>query len=87
MLIVTFDSNVWRPVGDPSRFPTDPMHHVFKRIHEALRFGTIEGRLSETIFTLEGIAKAERKTLLGSYRPNIDFAEVNRHGNRGGCWV
>ena len=49
MLLVTFDSNVWRPVGDPARFPNDPMYASFQKVHEALRNGDIEGRLSETI--------------------------------------
>ena len=75
MLLVTFDSNVWRPVGDPSRFPNDPMHASFKKIHAALQSGQIEGRLSETVFTLEGIAKADRKNLLGGYKPKIDITE------------
>lgn len=73
MLFVTFDSNVWRPVGDPSRFPNDPMHSAFKKINEALRLGQIEGRLSETVFTLEGIARADRKNLLSGYKPRIDI--------------
>lgn len=75
MLLVTFDSNVWRPVGDPGRFPKDPMHASFQKIHDALSRGDIEGRISETIFTLEGIARANRKNLLGGYKPKIAITE------------
>lgn len=75
MLLVTFDSNVWRPVGDPSRFPGDPNHSSYKKIHAALQNGEIEGRLSETVFTLEGIARADRKKLLGGYKPKIGMTQ------------
>jgi len=75
MLLVTFDSNVWRPVGDPARFPSDPMHASFQKVHDALCNGDIEGRISETIFTLEGLARADRKNLLGSYNPKITVTE------------
>ncbi len=75
MLLVTFDSNVWRPVGDPARFPNDPMHASFQKVHDALRNGDIEGRISETIFTLESIARADRKNLLGGYKPKISVIE------------
>lgn len=52
------------------------MHYVFKkRIHEALHLGKIEGRLSVTIFTLEGISKPGQKNLLGGYKPKIAFTE------------
>jgi hypothetical protein len=51
------------------------MHASFKKIHAALQSGQIEGRLSETVFTLEGIAKADRKNLLGGYKPKIDITE------------
>lgn len=75
MLLVTFDSNVWRPVGDPARFPNNPMYASFRKIYNALRGGEIEGRISETIFTLEGIARADRKNLLGSYKPKVAVTE------------
>lgn len=83
MLVITFDSNVWRPVGGPSRFPNDSMHLAFTKINEALRLGRIEGRLSETIFTLEGIARLDRKSLLGSYKPrvNVSAEEVLSDGS------
>ncbi len=74
MFFVTFDSNVWRPVGDPQRFPNDPMYTTFVQINSALRSGKIEGRLSETVFTLEGIARSDRKNLLGGYKPKINVA-------------
>lgn len=75
MLLVTFDSNVWRPAGDPTRFPNDPMHASFTKIHRALCGVQIEGRLSETVFTLEGIARADRKNMLSAYKPKIGITE------------
>jgi len=74
-MLVTFDSNVWRPAGDPSRFPNDPMYSAFKKINEALRVDQVEGRLSETIFTLEGIVRSDRKAFIGGYEPDIKIVE------------
>lgn len=74
-LVITFDSNVWRLAGDPLKFPKDPMHSAFVKINSALGSGKIEGRLSETVFTLEGITRSDRKKLLGSYKPKINIAE------------
>lgn len=74
-MIVTFDSNVWRPVSDPSRFPNDPMHSSFVKINNALASGQIKGRLSETVFTLEGIRRADRKNFIGSYKPKPTVTE------------
>lgn len=75
MLLTTFDSNVWRPIADPSRFPKDPQSPAFTCIHDTLRAGKIEGRLSETVFTLEGIARADRKQFLANYQAAIGFTE------------
>jgi hypothetical protein len=76
MLLVTFDSNVYRPVADPSRFPKDPMHAALSQINAAIRAGRIQGRLCETIFTLEAIPKIGRRAFLANYRMKIEHEEV-----------
>jgi len=77
---ITFDSNVWRPVGDPSRSPNDPEHGAFKVIHSALAAGTVVGLLSDTVFTLEGIARSDRKNFLGQYSAKITTKTTEQPG-------
>ncbi|MDO9117128.1 MAG: hypothetical protein Q7U39_04165 [Nitrospira sp.] len=72
---VTFDSNVWRAVADPNRFPNDPMHTAIQRIHNAIRSGQFEGLLAETVFTLEGIKKVDRKAFFTQYRTQSKISE------------
>ena len=67
MLLVTFDSNVWRPVSSPNRFPKDRDFVSFEIIHKALQTGKIGGRLSETVFTLEAIECGARKSFFENY--------------------
>jgi hypothetical protein len=72
---VTFDSNVWRPAADPSRFPNDPEHEAFLKINALIKSGDILGVLCETIFTLEGIRRTDRLGFFMSYQPNINATE------------
>lgn len=74
-MLVTFDSNVWRAAADPSRFPNNPEYAAFVRINAALKSGMIRGVLCETVFTLEGIARADRKNFFVSYRPKAKVTE------------
>jgi hypothetical protein len=69
MTTATFDSNVWRPIVTPARFPADPDIAVSERLNQALRSGALAGFLAETAFTLEQIRKGDRASFLGSYRP------------------
>lgn len=57
---VTFDSNTYRRVVDPSVFGKDPNLPEFQKIHDAICNGRIEARVCETLATLEGIQKAQR---------------------------
>lgn len=82
MLLVTFDSNVWRPAGDPTRFPNDPMHASFTKIYGALHGGQLKGYLSETVFTLEGIARTDRKILLSAYKPKVYISDETHTDGR-----
>lgn len=74
-VLVTFDSNVWRPACEPEIFPKDPDHNDYRKIRNSMKSGDIIGRLSETVFTLEGIQRAKRKAALGGYRPKINIDE------------
>ena len=72
---VTFDSNVYRPVVDPSRFPNDPLGQHFEAIHRAVKRGSVIGLLCETITTLEGIRRDDRADYFSAARPNVEFTE------------
>ncbi len=74
-MIVTFDSNVWRAAADPSRFPGNPEHAAFVSINAALNTKKIQGVLCETVFTLEGISRVNRKNFLVTYRPKAKIKE------------
>lgn len=72
---VTFDSNVWQLVVMPDENPSDANAAEFSKIHQAIVAGKITPFLSETIFTLEGIMRKERKKFLGDYRAKVDTTE------------
>ncbi|WPG39210.1 hypothetical protein [Variovorax sp. EBFNA2] len=74
-MLVTFDSNVWRAAADPSRFPKNTEYAALVKINAALKSGAIVGVLCETVFTLEGIARADRKNFLVAYRPKVKITE------------
>lgn len=66
MYRVTFDSNVWRNVASPSKFPSNLSLASHQKLNVACRSGTIQGFLSETTFTLEQIKRADRLAWLRS---------------------
>lgn len=72
---VTFDSNTYQRVADPSQFPADPSSAACHAIHAALRRGCIKGFLSETVATLEGIQKTRRGPYFASMEPECDVKE------------
>ena len=72
---VTFDSNVYRPVVDPSKFPNDPLRPHFEAIHRAVKRGTVIGLLCETISTLEGIRRDDRAGYFSGVRSKVNFTE------------
>lgn len=81
---VTFDSNTWRPIVSPEIFPNDPDIIAFKIIRQAILDGKIIPCLSETVFTLEGIKRKDRKQFFSDYKANIDIKEqVNDDGSIG----
>ena len=64
--IVTFDSNVWRLVASPSKFPKDPSRPAYQKLHQACCSQTIQAFISETTFTLEQIPRKDRLAWLTS---------------------
>jgi hypothetical protein len=72
---VTFDSNVWQPVVEPKNYYSDPDAASFAKINTAIINKHITPFISETIFTLEGIRRNDRKTWLGKYAANVVSTE------------
>lgn len=72
---VTFDSNSYRKIVNPNRFPKDPCHADFQTIHDALKNGRIKGFLSETVATLEGIQRVQRGPYFSNMLPKIEVQE------------
>ena len=82
---VTFDSNLYRRVTDPTRFPSDPAHDAFTKIHAAILDGTIQPFLCATIVTLEAIGRDVRGDYLADNRVKIETQE--RTGKSGAIEV
>lgn len=61
---VTLDSNVWRKVASPERFPNDTDIQIYEALHQACAKGTLVCFISENTFTLEQISRQERVTWL-----------------------
>lgn len=81
---VTFDSNVWRIVASPLTFLREQSISDFNAINDAIKTGRLIGCLSETVFTLEAIQKADRRRFFSDYCPEIktSIAE-NENGSIG----
>lgn len=74
-MTVTFDSNVWQPVVEPQAYLDDLDSASFAKIHNAIVARQVVPFISETIFTLEGISRRDRKAWLGSYVAKVTSTE------------
>jgi len=72
---IIFDSNVWRIIVTPNKFPNEPLIEDFKKIRKAIQDGKIDPYLSETVFTIEAIKRTERKSTIGNKKAKIDTKE------------
>ena len=72
---ITLDSNVYRPIINPDHvdFINQSDIKKYQIINKNIKNGTIEAYLSETIFTLEGISRKNRKLFFGEYEFNKSF--------------
>lgn len=68
---ITFDSNVWRIISSPDKFPNEPSIEAFKTIKKAIDENKITPFLCETVFTLEAIKRKDRKEFFSDYKANI----------------
>jgi len=63
---VTFDTNTLDRAVRPERFPKDPRQPDYRKVHDALRRGSIQGFFCETLVIIEGIQRKQRAATLGS---------------------
>lgn len=77
---VTFDSNIWRKVASPDKFPKEPSIQDIRQIKKAIDAGNITAFLCETIFTLEAIQRKGRKDFFADYRPQFTIKENEENG-------
>ncbi len=63
---VTFDTNVFDKVTRPAIYPKDADFQAMTIIHEALKQGQVQGFISDSAITLEGIGSDDRATVFGS---------------------
>lgn len=64
---ITFDSNVWRMVVSPAKFPKNELRDVYIALYTSIAEGRNLGFLSETIFRVEGIQNSARRDFLANY--------------------
>jgi hypothetical protein len=74
---VTFDTNVFDKVTRPSTYPNDPHRQEMIIIHEALKQGRLQGFISDTVITLEGIGTDDRAIVFGSTGPRSSMAQTS----------
>jgi hypothetical protein len=74
-LRVTFDTNVFDKVTRPTVYPNDPNLQAITVIHEALKHAQIQGFISDTTITLEGIGRDDRATVFGSTQARSTIAQ------------
>ena len=71
MTRVTFDSNVWRIVASPDKFPREKLLQTYQKINDLIQKKCILPCLAETVFTLEAIKEIDRKIFFGSYESEV----------------
>ncbi len=78
-LTVTFDTNALNDVlwPDKAQHPTDPADAA--RVRAAIQAGDIQGFFSETLVTLEGIQKKDRRAVVGSTRLQSESASTDNN--------
>jgi hypothetical protein len=76
----TFDSNVWRQVVSPERFPNDTAAEAFLKLYAFAKIGHLRGMLSETMFNLEPIPKKERAAYFRCYKPKATHSVISHKG-------
>jgi hypothetical protein len=74
---ITFDSNVWRIISSPDKFPNEKSIDDFRKIRKAIVEKKIDPFICETVFTLEAIKRQDRKKFFSENhsKTNIDVTD------------
>lgn len=67
VLTITFDSNVWENIVDPSKRHED---EIYIKIYDAIHSNKIEPFFFEGLAILETIPKDKRKNYIGNFKPS-----------------
>ncbi len=73
---ITFDTNLWQKVIEPDLYENEDNYIYYVKVHNSIKSGEIEPFISETIFTLEGINRKDRKLFFGNYDAEMTFTSL-----------
>lgn len=77
---IMFDSNTWRIVSTPGKFPKEISISDFIKIRDAIITGKIDPYISETVFTIEAIKNIQRKEAISKRKPLIKTETTEKDG-------
>lgn len=63
---VTFDTNTLDRAVRPELFAGEPLEADYQKVHQAIRSGSIQGFICDTMITLEGVQRKDRTAVFGS---------------------
>jgi hypothetical protein len=73
---VTFDTNVFDKAIRPETYSKDPDFREMTIVHKALKDARIQGFISDTTITLEGIRRDDRATVFGNTHVRRSVAQT-----------
>ena len=73
---ITFDTNTFDKAARPAIYAKDPDYPDFVIVHDAIKSGEIEGFLSETAITLEGVGTERRAIVFGNTQTSSSTAQT-----------
>jgi hypothetical protein len=73
---VTFDTNAFDKAVRPAIYSMDPNFQEMTIVNQALKDARIQGYISETTITLEGIGRDDRAVVLGGTHARSSFAQT-----------
>jgi hypothetical protein len=76
LMRITFDTNTFDKASRPTIYPQNPELQEMIVVHEALKRGDIQGFLSDTALTLEGITNDQRATVFGSTQTRSSLTQT-----------
>jgi hypothetical protein len=75
---ITFDTNIFDKVSRPTIYPENPELQEMIIVHEVLKHREIQGFISDTAITLEGITKSACDGVREHANPQFTRADLRR---------